>query len=712
MAFNPNRRLKFAICLLAACVVATLAVLRGVDLWWRHDQILKAGERRASNLALILAAHLRETFEAADASLRQLAIHGRRIGGAKAAADEWAAMLTAAKAGLTGIGSLSVTDSAGTIRHSTIPFIVGQSRREHYLTRLLSSESHDVLVADTPFRSLTSGQMVIPLGRRLTRPDGGFDGMIVATFIPDELRGFFQTVDVGRRGVVWVFHLDGVVLFREPSDVNPIGEVATGNPIFEAARKVASPGTLRGKDRADGPDLLSAFQPLRDPPLVVAVSLSEAEILSEWRREVMVSAGALALLGLTLMATLLLLLRQIDARTAAEQALSRAQRLESIGQLTGGVAHDFNNILTVILGNADLLKDGEADPASEEAAQEIDQIEQAARRGAELTRRLLAFARRQPLQPRIVDLNELVGQLQPMLARLLGEDVTLKINLGSAPCLADVDPIQVETALMNLCVNARDAMPQGGLLIVESGMTEFDESYARTNPDVAPGRYVMISVNDTGVGIPPENIARVIEPFFTTKAPGKGTGLGLSMVYGFVKQSGGHLKLYSEVGRGTAVKVYFPEAAGTVAARTEEAAVEERGAGEIILLVEDNDGVRRLAARLLGDLGYRVIAAADGPAALALARDQPRIDLLLTDAVLPEGMTGRQVAEELARQRPGVPVLYTSGYSQEIAEHRGQVDPGFRLLSKPFDRGQLAKAVRAALQRGRPEARSPVAGHT
>jgi signal transduction histidine kinase/CheY-like chemotaxis protein len=691
-----DRRLKRWVGLLAAGGLLLLAVLRAADLWRDREHDLRTAERRAANLSLILAEHLRGAFLTADTSLRHLALHARRVGVA-APPSAWEEVLRSAQRALTGVGSLTIVDATGIVRHSTVP-IVGQSRRDDYVFRELAGDAGDRLAASRPFTPLTRpGYVMIPLARPVTTSEGRFDGIVVATFVPKELRGFFENVDVGRDGMVWVFHPDGVVLFRAPSEANPIGETAKGNPIFEASRRGRDDGTLRVPLRPGGPVLVSAFHSLREPPLTVAVSISQREILLGWSHELAVSLAVGVVLALATAGALALFFRQIDARAAAERALLRSQRLEAIGQLTGGVAHDFNNLLTVILGNvARLTRPGAA--ASASTAKRLAEIEHAAQRAAELTRQLLGFARRRALEPQVVDLNDLAHGLEPMLGRLLGEDVSLRLNLFPSPCLAKVDPAQAEAALMNLCVNARDAMPSGGLLAIETGPVTLDEAYARRNPDVAPGEYVMVSVTDTGTGIAPEHLARVFEPFFTTKEPGKGTGLGLATVYGFVKQSGGHAQVYSELGHGTSVKLYFPKVDRLEATTTAKpSAAAPRGEGQTILLVEDEPALRALATEMLEDLGYGVVAAADGPAALAQARGLSRIDLLLTDVMLPGGMTGRQIAEELVRQRPGLPVLYTSGYSEDVILHRGQLESGLRLLHKPYTMDDLARAVRAAV---------------
>ena len=698
-----DRTLRHTLGGIVAALWLVLAVLRFGSLWLGRDETLGEAERRASNLALILAAYLQSSFDAADASLRQLSIHGSRVGGPAGAAGEWAPLLASAKAGLSGIGSLTVADAAGIVRQSTMPGIVGESRADRYVYRRLSTDPQDIMVVDTPFRGRGPGApLIIPLGRRLSGAGGAFEGIVVATFQPAQLRRFFKTVDVGPGGILWVFHRDGQVVFREPSVADPMGENASGNALFKQAGNAAGPGTQRAPAAAGGPRLVNAWRPLDHTPLIVVVSLSEQDVLAQWRKDAALSAGLLAVLGIAAALVMRVVLRQVDARQKAEQALVRSQRLESIAHLTGGVAHDFNNLLMVILGNVARLR--KAGVASGPAAHAVHEVEQAAQRAAELTARLLAFARRQPLQPRVVDLNQPLDAVEPMLKRLLSEDVTLRINRPGRPCRAHLDPVQWESAVMNLCVNARDAMPKGGLLLIELSLAELDQTHARQDPEIPPGRYVLLSVSDTGEGIPAANLAHIFEPFFTTKEAGQGTGLGLPSVHGFVTQSGGHIKVYSEVGHGTRFRLYFPEAAATGQTETAPPPPEppgDLGAGETVLLVEDETSVRELAREMLEELGYRVLAAADGREALALAAKHPEVDLVFTDVMLPNGMNGRQVAEELWRQRPGLPVVFASGYSQDIVEHRGEIGPGLRLVTKPYRFNQVADALRAALNEAR-----------
>ena len=386
----------------------------------------------------------------------------------------------------------------------------------------------------------------------------------------------------------------------------------------------------------------------------------------------------------------------ISERRALDERLRQSQKLEAIGQLTGGVAHDFNNLLTVILGNAELLR--EQLSTQPQLARLAEMTANAAERGAELTNRLLAFARQQALQPQAVDVNTLIAGIGGLLRRTLSESITIEFLPAPELWTTEVDPGQLESALLNIVLNARDAMVDGGSLTIETANATLDADYAAQQPEVRPGDYVLVSVSDTGAGMPTEVAARAFEPFFTTKDVGKGSGLGLSMVYGFVKQSGGHARLYSEPGEGTTVKLYFPRAGvPTAMAPPEEAATRTAGGNEHILIVEDDPLVRAHLEAQLRALGYRVSAAEHGPAALRYLRDTPDVDLLLTDIVMPGCMNGREVAEAALHLRPRLKVLFTSGYTDNAIAHHGRLDPGVHLLNKPYRRQELADKVRRAL---------------
>ena len=398
----------------------------------------------------------------------------------------------------------------------------------------------------------------------------------------------------------------------------------------------------------------------------------------------------------------LALCNEIAERTRAEEALLQAQKMEAVGQLTGGVAHDFNNLLTVISGNLQMLQERlDHDPPLLNLA---GAAAKAALRGAELTRKLLAFSRRQPLQPREIDIGELVHNMTDMLRRTLGESIHIETAIQPGLAKAVADPGQLENALLNLALNARDAMPQGGWLTIETATVAPDAASGIEDSDIAPGEYVMLAVVDTGSGMPPEVMKRAFEPFFTTKGAGKGSGMGLATVYGFVKQSGGYVKIYSELSRGTTVQLYLPQAKSNNEARMQEHASSHapRASGETVLLVEDDEGVRELAATFLHDLGYALLEAADAQQALAILEEGRPIDLLFTDIVMPGGMNGLELSHEALRRRPAMKVLYTSGYMENTLVHDGKLDDGIQLITKPYTKETLARQIRRVLEQQSP----------
>jgi PAS domain S-box-containing protein len=384
----------------------------------------------------------------------------------------------------------------------------------------------------------------------------------------------------------------------------------------------------------------------------------------------------------------------ITAAKSIEAQLRQSQKMEAVGQLTGGIAHDFNNLLSVIYGSVELLE--ERLPADGKLRELAAEALSASRRGAELTHRLLAFARRQPLNPAVTDLNSLIVGMSQLLQRTLGATIEVETVLTAGLWKTLVDAGLIENALFNLALNARDAMQGAGRITIETGNVRLGEDYAAENVDARPGRYVMAALTDTGCGMPPDVLERAFEPFFTTKGLGKGTGLGLSMVYGFVRQSGGHMKIYSEVGRGTTVRIYLPfNDAGAAPADIERAAaIEPAGTGETVLLVEDDEAVRRNTFRLLQSLNYRVLEARSGRVAAAIFAHDAGIDLLLTDMVLPDGMSGAELARTLRASRPGLPVVFMSGYT-ENALRDAMANEIF--VAKPFTRDDLAQALRRAL---------------
>ena len=389
---------------------------------------------------------------------------------------------------------------------------------------------------------------------------------------------------------------------------------------------------------------------------------------------------------------------EVAERTRTEEALRQSQKMEAVGQLTGGIAHDFNNMLAVVLGSLELL-DRRFVAGDARAKRYVDAAKTGAKRAAQLTQRLLAFSRQQPLKPEPLDLNKLVGGMSVLLRHSLGGAVLLETVLAGGLWRTHADPNQLENVILNLAVNGRDAMPEGGRLTVETANCHLDERYVAEHTGLATGQYVMVAVTDTGTGMPPEVVAKAFDPFFTTKEVGRGTGLGLSQVYGFVKQTGGHVKIYSEMGQGTTVKVYLPRLVGAHVEETEVEPAHDVPLGdsqEVVLVVEDEPAVRQFTIDALTELGYRVLEADGAAAALKLLAAHPEIALLFTDVVMPE-VNGRKLADEARRRRPGLKVLFTTGYTRNAVVHNGVLDPGVQLIGKPFTIEELAARVREVL---------------
>jgi signal transduction histidine kinase/CheY-like chemotaxis protein len=387
---------------------------------------------------------------------------------------------------------------------------------------------------------------------------------------------------------------------------------------------------------------------------------------------------------------------EIQRREASEGQLRQLQKMEAIGQLTGGLAHDFNNMLAIIIGNLDMLVRRLTD--DEPRRRLVERALEGAQRAARLTQSLLAFSRQQPLAPKPLDVNRTVAEMSRLLRGTLGERVTIETVLAGGLWPALIDQSQLESAVLNLAINARDAMPDGGKLTIETANAFLDEAYARTDASVAPGQYVLLALTDTGVGMPADVVEKAFDPFFTTKVAGHGTGLGLSQVHGFVKQSGGHVKIYSEPGRGTTLKLYLPRSRTAAEAHGSgvEPAPNESASGTWVLVVEDETAVRDFVGSALQDLGYRTHEAVNGLAALEILDARPEIELLLTDVVMPD-MSGRELSDAALRRRPDLRVLFMTGYTRNAIVHNGVLDADARLLTKPFTLASLANKVREAL---------------
>ena len=541
------------------------------------------------------------------------------------------------------------------------------------------------------------------VSRRRPADDGQFTGIIMISVMPKVFTEFYKQLAGDTSASFSLARRDGAILARYPA---PPGDVTHYGPDSEFIRSIGSQperGILTTTS-IDGTQRRIAYRKLGNSDLYVSDGLQTDEIYSRWIR-LMAShlifgiPATLFLFGLVL-----LTIRRTQAfyaeaerRELAEQALRQSQKMEAVGQLTGGVAHDFNNLLTVIIGNLGIAKRGVVESRAERA---LNNALVGAERAAQLTQRLLAFSRRQPLNPRVLDVNKLIVSISDLLVRTLGENIELE-SIGAAGLWkVEADASELESTLLNLALNARDAMPEGGKLTIETSNAYLDEGYCQQHAGVAPGQYILIAVTDNGGGMSAETIDRAFEPFFTTKEAGKGTGLGLSQVYGFMKQSEGHVKIYSESGEGTTIKLYLPRRDGNEAAHSADEPVgSERGRAETILIVEDDDGVRQYASEILRDLNYQIIEAKDSATALRLLDADKKFDLLLTDVVLP-GKNGRELATEVERRRPGTKVIFMTGYSRNAIVHHGRLDPGTALIQKPLIERVLAQKIRQILDSG------------
>ncbi|MDO9412358.1 MAG: ATP-binding protein [Pseudolabrys sp.] len=551
--------------------------------------------------------------------------------------------------------------------------------------------------------------------KRLTS-DGKFDGIYLVSIAPEYFTRYYSEFPSSDVTVSGLTRSDGVTLARFPAA--PVGSRSRpDSPLMQAVAANSLRGTSMGQSTFDNERRLVAYRKLPDQPIYVNAGLDLSTVRTNWMSAMAAHLvfGFPATLAIVALAILTLRhtrreshayaqLREETARRAAtEQALRQAQKMEAVGRLTGGIAHDFNNLLTAIIGNVELAT-RRNNSTDERVGRSLGAIRQASMRAATLVQRLLTFSRQHPQEVKAVDINRLVGEMSELLHRSIGETVTVETVLSSGLWKTAIDPNQLENAILNLAVNARDSMPKGGKLTIETSNAFIDEAYVmRSGAEVKAGQFVLVAVSDTGEGMPPEVRDKAFEPFFTTKAAGAGSGLGLSMVYGFVKQSNGHVQIYSEVGQGTAIKMYFPrlsDPGAFPAWETAEAPVLPRTGehNECILLVEDDEDVSRFVIEALGDIGYRVHHAATAARALEILKATPQVQLLFTDVILPGGMNGRELANEVKKLRPELPVLFATGYTRNAIIHHGRLDNDVDLLTKPFTTDALARKVRQVLE--------------
>ncbi|MBV9558473.1 MAG: response regulator [Pseudolabrys sp.] len=556
--------------------------------------------------------------------------------------------------------------------------------------------------------STFGGQPFFTISRRIMR-NGVFAGVLAVSALPSDFYRFYTRLVYGEGLQYALIRDDGVFLVRYPiPDKLPPAPLGPNTGFRKTITDNKEGGFYNSISPVDNIERRYGVRKIPAGPLYVSAGVTKEAITAQWLTEMFpyffFGVPGAALLCGSLIFLLLGTQRlhtEMERREVAEGALRQAQRLDAIGQLTGGIAHDFNNLLTIIIGNLESAQRqaaGLTDAAKDRLATTVGRAMQGAQRAATLTKRLLAFSRQQPLNPKSLNLNKLLQSFPDLIEGGLEESIEVEVVGAGGLWPVEADATELETAILNLAVNARDAMPSGGKLTIEANNSYLDEDYCRANSEVRPGQYVMISVSDTGTGMSADIVQRAFEPFFTTKDTGQGTGLGLSQVYGFVKQSGGHIKIYSEPGEGTTVKIYLPRLTGK-ATEHETPIIEAsvHAAGERILLVEDDDDVRAYLAETLRAANYTVLEASNGEKALEVFEGfKGHIDLLLTDVVMP-GMNGRKLAEEIKARLPKIKVLFMTGYSRNAIVHHGRLDPGVELIQKPITGDHLAAKIRTIL---------------
>lgn len=588
-----------------------------------------------------------------------------------------------------------------------LPANVSAADRPYFIAHRDGREAR--YVSET-FRSRIKGSEIFQYSERRLRPDGGFDGVVLVAIPPAYFGKLFEQAAEADHYTTSLIRADGELLARFPAYTGSVTRLEASSSFMRAIAASPDGGRYSTPSGAfDGIARTVVYRKLPDLPVYVAVGVARDAMLQAWLHRMgshllFGLPATLALFALALLAsrraarqgeTLERLREEQIKRTAAEESLRQSQKMTAVGQLTAGIAHDFNNLLTGIGGAIEMIGRRVPEPTPE-VVRFLELARTGVARAATLTQRMLAFSRQQPLQIEAIDANRLVTGMSELLRRTLGETVQIETVLSGGLWRAKADPTQLEAAVLNLAINARDAMPGGGTLTIETANAHLDDAYAAANAEVTPGQFVMIAVSDTGTGMDQQTIARAFEPFFTTKERGQGTGLGLSMTFGYVKQIGGHLKIYSELGHGTTVKLYLPRAHMEVGALPElaQAASVASGTGPITLVVEDDPVVRDFAVAACRECGCSVYEAGDGEQALRILEQHGDIQLLFTDVGLPGGMNGRQLAGLATTRRPDLKVLYMTGYTANAIVHHGVIDAGVNFLGKPFSVSALAAKIK------------------
>jgi signal transduction histidine kinase/CheY-like chemotaxis protein len=664
----------------------------------RADEELRASLNIVSEHASKIFQSVDLTFTSVDAILGDLSDDDIR-----ARAGDLHSRLSKLEQAVVAVAAVIVVDKDGNVLVSSAvntlpPDQQSVADREYF--RVQKEHDAGTYVGDV-IEARVRKEKFFAVSRRRPLRDGQFNGIVMVSVTPEVFTKFYTDLARDSGGGFSLARANGAILARYPAAPHGIDRFGPQSGFVLSVAANPDGGIVTSNNSVDGVQRRIGYRKLGYADLYVSDGRNTDSIINAWLTTMtphlyfgVPATAFLFILVLMIRARTLEFYREGERRERAEEALRQAQKMEAVGQLTGGVAHDFNNLLTIIIGNIGIARRGVVEARAERA---LDNALAGAERAAQLTQRLLAFSRLQPLNPRTLDANKLLVGMADLLNRSLGERIELETISGAGLWKIEVDGPELEATLLNLALNARDAMPDGGKLTVETSNAYLDDEYCRAHEGVSPGQYVLLAVSDNGGGMTQETLERAFEPFYTTKEAGKGTGLGLSQVYGFIKQSHGHVKIYSEAGQGTTVKLYLPrhdgeEPSDTAADDTDA----QRGRGETILVVEDDDGVRQYAAEILRDLNYQVIEAKDAISALRLLDANKRCDLLLTDVVLP-GKNGRELADAVERRRPEVKIVFMTGYSRNAIVHHGRLDRGIALISKPLIEAVVARKIRQVL---------------
>ncbi len=680
--------------------------------WVSYHTAMRLADERVARSLDIVAEHALKVLQAVDVTFGAIEqiTRGQSADELRSQSEVGTRLKQMAKT-IPEIGMIAITNADGAPVASSADIPLGHISQVSDLTGVVHAPGTAGTTAIGALVAGRDGAYVFPVARDRTDSSGRFNGLTVMTLRVAEFESYFAQVARRSSASYSMIREDGVVLARYPQSSRPGIQLAPTSGFRRTVAADTQGGSYTTHSGVDDTERRFGIRKLAGYPLYVGASLQMAEIRHDWAWYM----ASHLIYGLPatifMLAMLWLAMRRTDElyaeasrRQNAEASLRQAQKMEAIGQLTGGVAHDFNNLLTIIIGNLQLAL--RQKPEGKLARQLGDAIS-GAERAAQLTKRLLAFSRNQPLSPQRVDADALIAGMLDLMRRSLGERVVVQAARSTGLWLVLADPAELESAILNLAINARDAMKNGGTLTIETANVHLDAAFCARVEGLAPGEYVMIAVSDTGEGMSPAVQEKAFDPFFTTKAAGAGTGLGLSQVYGYVKQSGGHIEIESELDRGTSVKLYLPRARGErVQAQPDEERGVQRGHGERILVVEDEASVRRFVIAALSDLGYAVVEAENADDALRRLRQgiAGDIDLLLTDIVMP-GMSGSRLAGEVIRNHPGLRVLFMTGYARDATLHQGQFEPDVQVIQKPIAIDALALAVARALASDTPRRR-------